>query len=395
MIDMPGKTLPTSDIDELIKIITDMERREDTPTTVLDHIVDTKDIPALMEKPYVRIVEEPATNLYRFRYKSEGGTAGSIPGEKQLMGRKSFPKIQLCNHEGLAALEVCCLTEDLRVHPNKLVWKDRRGHSTDAMRAGIYRATIQGNMEEEIKVGLFLSKKKDVLSLLNDKQEQGIDPFNKGYSHMEGQARKRLNLACIRLCYRVSIQQNDGTWHSLPPVVTQVVHHNMDRAELIIRDISDTQSAAAGGERKILVCDKFDTTGIQIVFHDEKSGWTGFGEFGPADIHHKSCVVFTTPAYHSLTQLTTVKMNISKIDGSAVSNTILFTYYPSLEGGHTRNILKHRGQGINTDRRDQYYPYRMRRKSLSVAEVNQVKRAERKCANVQWTNYTYQDISGI
>ena len=29
--------------------------------------------------PYVTIVEEPATNLYRFRYRSEGETAGSIP----------------------------------------------------------------------------------------------------------------------------------------------------------------------------------------------------------------------------------------------------------------------------------------------------------------------------
>jgi len=389
---MSGPTLPTSDIDELMRIITDMETREETPTTVTNHIVDTKDIHTMLEKPYVRIVEEPATNLYRFRYKSEGGTAGSIPGEKQQMGRKSFPKIQLCNHDGLAALEVCCLTEDLRVHPNKLVWKNRRGHSTDAVRAGIYRATIQGNIEEEIKVGLFLSKKKDVLSLLSDKQDQGIDPFNKGYMHMEGQARKKLNLACIRLCYRVSIQQHDGTWQSLPPVVTQVVHHNMDRAELIIRDISDTQSAAAGGEKKILICDKFDTTGIQIVFHDEHSGWHGFGEFGPADIHHKSCIVFTTPAYPLLTQVTTVKMNISKIDGSAVSNTLLFNYFPSIEGGH-RNICKHRGPGINTDRREQYYPYRMRRKSSAVPEVNQVKREENKCQNINWTNYTYQDIT--
>ena len=125
MVQMPEPTSPTTEMEDevsdLMRIITDMERREDTPTTITNHIVDTKEIHELMEKPYVRIVEEPASNLYRFRYKSEGGTAGSIPGEKQLMGRKSFPKIQLCNHDGLAALEVCCLTEDLRVHPNKLV----------------------------------------------------------------------------------------------------------------------------------------------------------------------------------------------------------------------------------------------------------------------------------
>ena len=74
-------------------------------------------------KPYVKIVEEPARDLYRFRYRSEGGTAGTIPGEKQQNGGKSFPKIMVCDHDGLAALEVCCLTEDLKVHPNKLVRK--------------------------------------------------------------------------------------------------------------------------------------------------------------------------------------------------------------------------------------------------------------------------------
>ena len=75
----------------------------------------------LAVEPYLKIIEEPADNQYRFRYGSEGDTAGTIPGEKQKHGRKSFPKIILENHEGPAFLQVCCLTEDLKVHPNKLV----------------------------------------------------------------------------------------------------------------------------------------------------------------------------------------------------------------------------------------------------------------------------------
>ena len=43
-------------------------------------------------EPFVKIVEEPAHNLYRFRYGSEGESAGAIPGEKQHYGGKSFPK---------------------------------------------------------------------------------------------------------------------------------------------------------------------------------------------------------------------------------------------------------------------------------------------------------------
>ena len=87
----------------------DLENCKKFPKVIIDH------------QPYVKIVEEPATRLYRFRYKSEGETAGCIPGERQINGKKSFPKIQICNYEGLARLEVCCLTEDLKVHPNKLV----------------------------------------------------------------------------------------------------------------------------------------------------------------------------------------------------------------------------------------------------------------------------------
>ena len=78
----------------------------------------------MYREPFVAIVEEPAANLYRFRYGSEGESAGAIPGEKQQHGGKSFPKISLQHYEGRAMLEVCCLTEDFKIHPNKLVRKE-------------------------------------------------------------------------------------------------------------------------------------------------------------------------------------------------------------------------------------------------------------------------------
>ena len=73
------------------------------------------------EEPILNIMEGPAAKQYRFRYGSEGDTPGTIPGEKQKHGRKSFPKVILENYEGPAMLEVCCLTEDFKVHPNRLV----------------------------------------------------------------------------------------------------------------------------------------------------------------------------------------------------------------------------------------------------------------------------------
>ena len=45
------------------------------------------------EEPYIKIIEEPAKDSYKFRYESEGDTKGAIPGEKQQRGGKSFPKV--------------------------------------------------------------------------------------------------------------------------------------------------------------------------------------------------------------------------------------------------------------------------------------------------------------
>ena len=117
---------------ELFNIIQDLELSDqftNTNSTNKDSLFDIlntlqeEDEHVGSRKPYVKILEEPSRDLYRFRYRSEGGTAGTIPGEKQQNGGKSFPKIMVCDHDGLAALEVCCLTEDLKVHPNKLVRK--------------------------------------------------------------------------------------------------------------------------------------------------------------------------------------------------------------------------------------------------------------------------------
>jgi len=377
----------SDNVSDLLDIILDMETREDIPATVTDPTDDILKICAEVPhakagQPYVKIVEEPACNLYRFRYKSEGGTAGAIPGERQQGGKKSFPKIMLCNYSGWAWLEVTCLMEDLRVHPNTLVCSQSKRQSPELVKAGIYRTKIQGDMEEEIKVGVNLAKKAEVLHLLCNKQELGVDPYRKGYSHAEEMARKQIDLTSIQICFSVSIQHQDGSWVALPPAVTRVVHHNMDRAELNIRDISDTKSHSAGGEKKILICDKFDPSGLQIVFHDELSG---FGEFSPGDIHNKSCVVFTTPAYPSLEQDTTVNMLMSKLDGSGVSNTIYFTYYSTTETGQKdmTRTKKHQDQT------------QARRRSTTEPEGRQTSSVESSGSfQPRWSNYTYQHISG-
>ena len=158
------------------------------------------------------------------------------------------------------------------------VWKNIKGYSEELVQAGVYRTDIRGTRVEEIVLGVNLSKKSEVLNLLSAKQELGMDPFGQGFTHAQGEARNKLDLTQIRLCFRVSIREDArGTWKALPPVYSRVIHHNKhtNRDELRIIDISDSTSFSCGGEKKIIICEKLEPTGIQLLFHDEQSQWSG------------------------------------------------------------------------------------------------------------------------
>ena len=117
-----------------------------------------------------------------------------------------------------------------------------------------------------------LSKKSDVLKLLTSKQELGVDPFCLGFSHAEGKARKGLDLIKMRLCFSVSLPKHDNDQlELLAPVYSQIIYHNMNRAELKIREISDAISSSTGGEKKILIIDKFDTSDFQLYLNASKN----------------------------------------------------------------------------------------------------------------------------
>lgn len=46
-------------------------------------------------EPYVEIIEEPRARGLRFRYKCEGRSAGSLPGERSTNEQKTFPTIKV------------------------------------------------------------------------------------------------------------------------------------------------------------------------------------------------------------------------------------------------------------------------------------------------------------
>lgn len=58
--------------------------------------------PAQAPGPYVEIIEQPKQRGMRFRYKCEGRSAGSIPGERSTDTTKTHPTIKVSGAAGLA-----------------------------------------------------------------------------------------------------------------------------------------------------------------------------------------------------------------------------------------------------------------------------------------------------
>ena len=72
--------------------------------------------------PYVEIVEEPKARGLRFRYKCEGRSAGSLPGENSTNEQKTFPTIKVLFHnlycsrsaKAIAVLDIFCIRCNIR-----------------------------------------------------------------------------------------------------------------------------------------------------------------------------------------------------------------------------------------------------------------------------------------
>jgi len=57
--------------------------------------VKTESVQSRRSEPCVEIAEEPRSRGLRFRYKCEGRSAGSLPGEHSTNEQKTFPSIKV------------------------------------------------------------------------------------------------------------------------------------------------------------------------------------------------------------------------------------------------------------------------------------------------------------
>ena len=60
-----------------------------------------EDLEKALKNVQVRIIEEPAENKHRFRYKSEGRATGTLLGENSTDEIKTYPRLQIRGYQVL------------------------------------------------------------------------------------------------------------------------------------------------------------------------------------------------------------------------------------------------------------------------------------------------------
>merc|ERR1719410_1666407 len=241
------------------------------------------------KRPFVRILEQPASHKLRFRYKCEGRGAGALQGERSSPEKKTFPKIQIVGYKGPAVVVVSCVTHDSEVpktHPHNLVSPASVGR--EGCKKGV--CTIYVNNEDMTvdfpHLGIQCVRKKDVDQSLKVRKEIRVDPYRAGFRHSESPA--SIDLNAVRLCFQAFLESptHPGKYNVvLPPVSSNTIYDAKAKKELQMMDISDLSSPLEGGKKIIILCEKVTREDIKVRFYDPEGGWEAWAVFGPNDVH--------------------------------------------------------------------------------------------------------------
>ncbi|XP_037048462.1 embryonic polarity protein dorsal-like [Bradysia coprophila] len=279
----------------------------------------------------VEIFEQPQPKSMRFRYSSEGNSAGSILGVKSTEDAKTYPSIRVLNYEGPARVRVSCVTIDEipKPHPNRLVGKPcSEGICTfnfTAKAASLLRFP---------QLGIQCPKLIEVAENLEKRQAQNIDPFKTGFGHKDNL--KSINLHQIRLCFEVFLVP-DPTKNVIPlePVVSDIIcDKHKTNVKLRIFEKSDNCSAACGDKKIFILCDKVDKRDIRVRFYetgtDNSVIWQDLAKFQPKDVHKQVAISFRTPKYRdqTITKPVNVFFRLETISDGTYSDPIPFQYVP-------------------------------------------------------------------
>ncbi|KAL0970400.1 hypothetical protein UPYG_G00241420 [Umbra pygmaea] len=273
--------------------------------------------------PFIEIIEEPKQRGMRFRYKCEGRSAGSIPGEKSNDSTKTHPAIKVHNYSGPVHVRISLVTKNApyKPHPHELVGKD--------CKHGYYEADLQERRVHSFQnLGIQCVKKKDVTEAVSCRLQTQNNPFNIPEAKVW---EEEFDLNAVRLCFQVSITLPTGELCQLEPVVSHPIYDNRapNTAELKICRVNRNSGSCRGGDEIFLLCDKVQKEDIEVRFFQD--AWEGKGTFSQADVHRQVAIVFRTPPYcnTNLTEPVKVKMQLRRPSDREVSEPMDFQFLPS------------------------------------------------------------------
>ncbi|XP_074845572.1 proto-oncogene c-Rel isoform X2 [Carettochelys insculpta] len=228
-------------------------------------------------EPCIEIFEQPRQRGMRFRYKCEGRSAGSIPGERSTDSNKTYPAIQVLNFDGKVKVRITLVTknEPYKPHPHDLVGKDCRDGYYEAEFGRDRRVLSFQNL------GIQCVKKRDLKESIYSRIARKINPFSGAP-----------NTAELRIC---RVNKNCGS--------------------------------VKGGDEIFLLCDKVQKDDIEVRF--VLNDWEAKGSFSQADVHRQVAIVFKTPPFRQdITEPVTVKMQLRRPSDQEVSEPMDFRYLP-------------------------------------------------------------------
>ncbi|CAO2640853.1 Proto-oncogene c-Rel [Lemmus lemmus] len=274
--------------------------------------------------PYVEIIEQPRQRGMRFRYKCEGRSAGSIPGEHSTDNNRTYPSIQIMNYYGKGKVRITLVTKNdpYKPHPHDLVGKDCRDGYYEAEFGPERRPLFFQNL------GIRCVKKKEVKEAVILRISAGINPFNVPEQQLLDIEDCDLNV--VRLCFQVFLPDEHGNLTTaLPPIVSNPIYDNRapNTAELRICRVNKNCGSVRGGDEIFLLCDKVQKDDIEVRF--VLNDWEAKGIFSQADVHRQVAIVFKTPPYcKAILEPVTVKMQLRRPSDQEVSESMDFRYLP-------------------------------------------------------------------
>uniref|UniRef100_A0A8D2Q2S9 REL proto-oncogene, NF-kB subunit n=1 Tax=Zosterops lateralis melanops TaxID=1220523 RepID=A0A8D2Q2S9_ZOSLA len=278
----------------------------------------------LASSPYIEIFEQPRQRGMRFRYKCEGRSAGSIPGEHSTENNKTFPSIQILNYYGKVKIRTTLVTknEPYKPHPHDLVGKDCRD--------GYYEAEFgpERRVLSFQNLGIQCVKKKDLKESISLRISKKINPFNVPEEQLHNIDEYDLNV--VRLCFQAFLPDEHGNYTiALPPLISNPIYDNRapNTAELRICRVNKNCGSVKGGDEIFLLCDKVQKDDIEVRF--VLDNWEAKGSFSQADVHRQVAIVFRTPPFlRDITEPVTVKMQLRRPSDQEVSEPMDFRYLP-------------------------------------------------------------------